>query len=516
MVFQVKSSLTETGISPCDIDKFAHFADDLLDLSGTNLAGKYESRLITRMQTFKDKYLEFAHNFPRLILEFYYITRGDGITINIAEQAAIERLRSVVTRHRGTKSTDEFKFESVDTVKLLEYVRRRRQFPRRIKWSQQALPVEAGYVGMVKLTDYYKFLQDEKGELDELIFESNVRGNQGRTSVNRLMRAALDQNKGPDFWQLNNGITITCLQINHIDAFNLEVHDAQVVNGLQTSRQIFGHFAESNNGNLIDERLVLVKLIPVSDDKIRDTIIRATNNQNPMKAAALRATDARQRDIEDIFQQYGYYYDRRPGYWKDQDKEIVKIVSLNEIVQAMVALVLHRPDDARARPGDYIKEGRKGDEKYRQVFGSSRNNLRPLGVFVKSVQIVRTVREFLNERSNLTPGDRVNLQFYVAYHLVCELTKTASPSAGEILSIESAMISDRKRLENSLEAVDSIYWKLTSERDDENPDTIAKGVDLLSEIRTNLETEYGITKYEEAKPQKKKKTRDVLRDNAIK
>lgn len=133
MVFQVKSSLTDTGVGPCGIDMFAHFADDLLTLSGASLGGKYESRLITRMQTFQDKYLEFAHNFPRLLLEFYYVTRGDEVTLNVAEEVAIERLKSAVTKHRGTNSRDEFNFEVVDTVKLLEYVRRRRQFPRRIK-----------------------------------------------------------------------------------------------------------------------------------------------------------------------------------------------------------------------------------------------------------------------------------------------------------------------------------------------------------------------------------------------
>jgi hypothetical protein len=45
---------------------------------------------------------------------------------------------------------------------------------------------------MVHLRDYFELLKDETGSLDELIFESNVRGNQGRTSVNRQMRAALD------------------------------------------------------------------------------------------------------------------------------------------------------------------------------------------------------------------------------------------------------------------------------------------------------------------------------------
>jgi len=514
MVFQVKSSVSETGFSPPEIDKLAHFADDLLNLSGADLAGKYEARLITRMQTFKDKYLEVAHNFPRLVLEFYYVTRGDGETLTPAADAAVERLKQAVAKHRGANSRDEFKFEPADTVKLLEYVRRRRQFPRPIKWAQQPMPVGEGYVGMVRLADYYNFLKDEKGTLDELIFESNVRGSQGRTSVNRQMREVLDKSKTPDFWQLNNGITVTCLRINPIDAFNVEVHDAQVVNGLQTSRQIFGHFSEATNIDPTDQRLVMIKLIPVSDDKVRDTIIRATNNQNPMRAAALRATDERQRDIEDLFKEYGYFYDRRPGYWKDQGKEIVKIVSLNEIVQAMVALVLHRPDDAKGRPGDYVKEGKKGEAKYRQIFGASRNYSRPLGIFLRSVLIVRAVGEYLSGKDNLTPSDRSNLLFYVAYHVVCEIAQTASPSPDAILGMESVMFNDRAHLDSSFDVVNSIYRRLIE--DVENPDTVAKGTELLDEIKKELVAAHGETPPVEAKKRKKKKVRDVLRDSEIK
>src|SRR5579872_5228536 len=108
------------------------------------------------------------------------------------------------------------------------------------------------------------------GELDELIFESNVRGHQGRSSVNKQMRISLDTGGPPDFWQLNNGITITCSKIEGIDALTVQAHDPQVVNGLQTSRQIFGHFADlkakskttgSNSEVSKETRSVLAKLI---------------------------------------------------------------------------------------------------------------------------------------------------------------------------------------------------------------------------------------------------------------
>ena len=414
-------------------------------------------------------------------------------------------MKQTIVKHRGVKGAEEFTFSPIDTERLLEFARKRRQTARVIKWAQQPMPIGDGYVGVVRLGDYYNFLKSQDANLDELIFESNVRGNQGKTSVNRQMRDALDKSDRPDFWQLNNGITITCLRIDPIDAFRVQVHDAQVVNGLQTSRQIFGHFSESN-GDPRDDRMVLLKLMPVADDKIRDTIIRATNNQNPIKASALRATDQKQRHIEDLFLQYGLYYDRRPGYWKDQGKAIKSIVSLNEIVQAVVALVLHRPDDARARPGDYVKEGKTGDQKYRQVFGTVRTG-HSLGAFVKCVLLIRDVDEYF-EGGPLTPGDRNNLLFYVAYHAVCEAVKNAAPTAQDILKIESGAL--RSQLLNSLIAVQQIYNRLSANV--ENPDTVAKGTEMLAQIRGQLEEKYGKPMTQQDRQLRKRRIKDVLND----
>ena len=44
-----------------------------------------------------------------------------------------------------------------------------------------------------------------------------------------------------------------------------------------------------------------VKILPVSDAEQRRNIIRATNNQNPMNAAALLAMDDVHYQIEDLF-----------------------------------------------------------------------------------------------------------------------------------------------------------------------------------------------------------------------
>jgi AIPR protein len=524
MVFQVKSSLSETGFKPGDIDLFTHFADALLTLTDIDLTGQYTPRILTRIQTFKDKLLEAAGDFPSLRLEFYYVTRGDEEELNLATIAARDRLQAVIEKHRGTSAKEDFEFFPVDTGKLLAYVRKRRQRTRLLKWSQASLPVEDGYVGLMRLTDYFEFLKDEKGELDELIFESNVRGSQGNTSVNKKIRATLDatpdskpdtandEQSLPDFWRLNNGITITCSAIKPVDAFNLEVQDAQVVNGLQTSREVFAHFSDPKFVSN-DSRRIMIKLLPVTDDAIRDTIIRATNNQNPLRASALRATDERQRDIEDLFKEYGLFYDRRPGFYKEQRKPIRSIVTLNDIVQAMLALVLHRPDDARGRPGDYVKEGKQGDAKYRLIFGTARSRY-PLGLYVKTVRIIRTTEDFLAGQDHLSSGDKHNLLYYVAFYAVCELARNATPSADEVLAISSEMIT-KAHLERSLEAVDEVYFNLSAAED--NPDVVAKGTELLETLNAKLLDVHGSRPPETRPPSRRpKKIRDVLRDAEVK
>lgn len=520
MVFQCKSSLSETGFKEEDIDSFARFADALLSIKtpAKNYAGIYQPRIITLMQIFKDRYLEIADSFPRLFLEFYLVTRGDGSTLNAGARAAEQRLRDAITKHRGPQTSDVFNLFPVQTQELLAYVRQRRERSRIIKWARQPLAIEDnsvspsrfdGYIGLVRLHDYCSFLQTPKGELDELIFESNVRGHQGRTSVNRQMRKSLDDSNvaPPDFWQLNNGVTITCSRIDPVDVSTVQAHDPQVVNGLQTSRQIFGHFSDSPPSG--DVRTVLVKLIPVTDGALRDRIIRATNNQNPLGASALRTTDDRHREIEDSFAALGLYYDRRPGFYKDMGKQIDSIVSVNEVVQAVVSLVLHRPNDARGRPGDYIKEGKAGDEKYKLVFGTRATPAMPLGAYYKCVSLIRSVRDYLSANDDLSPGDRTNLLFYVAYHAVCEQCKNADPTAQDVKGIIT--LTDIS-LKESLSLVERTYRRLAEKED--NPDTVARGPELLNELRNDLVARHGIRTASSVirNPKRGQKIRDIIKD----
>jgi len=152
------------------------------------------------------------------------------------------------------------------------------------------------------------------------------------------------------------------------------------------------------------------------------------------------------RDLEDLFKRHGLYYDRRPGFYKDQGKPIDKIISFNEVTQAAIAILLHHPDDARARPGDYIgaAEGKKAGEKHKMLFRPRQSSKElELSAYLKCVLIVRSVEDFIKGISGIDYGDRRNLLFYVAYYVASKIANTPTPSIEDVFSITSSHITQQ-------------------------------------------------------------------------
>jgi hypothetical protein len=160
---------------------------------------------------------------------------------------------------------------------------------------------------------------------------------------------------------LNNGITILASRIS-ITGDVASIADPQIVNGLQTSTQISNYFDEP--GHKADERSVMVKIVSSDDEEVRDKIIKATNSQNAVQPATLRATDKIQRDIEATLKGLGLFYDRRKNLYKNEGKPADKIVSIPLMSQVLMSILLGRPDDARARPSSLIKD----DKTYLELF----------------------------------------------------------------------------------------------------------------------------------------------------
>ena len=59
------------------------------------------------------------------------------------------------------------------------------------------------------------------------------------------------------------------------------------------------------------------------------------------------ATDKIQRDIEDYLKSRGLFYDRRKNFYKNSGKPRDVIIDIPYLAQAVMAILLRRPDTAR-------------------------------------------------------------------------------------------------------------------------------------------------------------------------
>jgi len=497
LIFQMKEG---DGFSPTAIDKLVFFTEDLLELTRpeSQYHTKYRPRLLELMRLFKEKYREIlGAGLPEFSVHYFYATKKD-VEPNDDCSTSEGKLRAKVA---ALFSKAEYSFQFVNATKLWNQVEARPKKKKVLKWAAQPLETPEGPVGLVRLPDYYDFLKDEQGLLNNRIFESNVRGYWPNTPINKQILATLKNPQAAEFWLLNNGITILAGDTNQAGFTQLEIHDPQIVNGLQTSRQIYNYYQEAQNIPSEDNRKILVRVIKSQDKAVRDDVIRATNSQNKMPAEALRATDQIHRQIEELFLKFNLYYDRRKGHYRDEGKPIAQIVSIVEVLQAMLSCVVKRPDDARARPRNYF--GSEPSYPYEVVFGEDKYNL---NVYLKSAEILRRVERFLNELG-IDAIHRRNLKFYLCMYVACVATKSAYVPLGEFIKIDAASISEvvlRQHYERVRKSYDALAKK-TRVDGEYDYDAVAKGPKLLRSLLANLKRRFHSAK---------KRTKDNIGENS--
>lgn len=461
---QVKTS---GGFKPTEIEKLIQTTDDFFDLSKApdSFGTRYNDDIIRIMKIWKGQYIRVSGQFPEIFIDYYYITGDDASPDDYARDAG-ERVKAQAALH--TTATCEFHY--IGAQQLWNQVQRRPPQAKTLKWSETPMGAQEGTVGLVGLKDYYNFLQDEPGVLAERIFESNVRGYQRDASVNEQIQLSLEADPTEtNFWLLNNGITIITPKAVPAGHLQLSIQDPQIVNGLQTSREIFNHFSKSVGRE--DDRSVLVRVIETGDINVQDKIINATNSQNRMMPSQLRMTDQIHRNIEALFTNVGLFYDRRKGFYKDQGKPIRKIISVTAATQAAISILLQRPNDARARPGDYFKN----DDRYKSVFGENRF---PLPAYLVCIQIIKCVEQFL-QREEVERRDAKNLKFYIGALVSRELTQMFHPPAEKLINIDNAASIDDEIIEACYQTVLNQYEVLAEMAD---RDTVARGTELLTRL----------------------------------
>jgi hypothetical protein len=381
---------------------------------------------------------------PRLFIEFFFIT-GLDVEPNRNAKKAAEHL--VENAKRYYSDTTVFPFRFINVAALWSQFQVAPPKKRSIK-LENFFGTKEGWVALVTLRNYYEFLKDANlgtdrlPKIDDHIFDSNVRGYQEKTRVNTRIAQTLKAadnidpaDKPPEFWQLNNGITILSPSVTYSDEL-LAIDNPQIVNGLQTSRRIFDYCKSKEPFPEADTRRILIRVIKTADEDTRSEIIRATNDQNPMPPEAFLSTLRIQHQIETWFAKYGLFYDRRKGHYKAENKPVDKIVGIVDLMQSLIAIMLRKPDYARGRPRDYLK-----DKKRQQLFGADDNDSADksepfdLDVYLRCTQITRRVDAYL-DTLNLDEKTFLNLKFFVALDATVEAIKNAHTPPNLIIGID--------------------------------------------------------------------------------
>lgn len=379
----------------------------LFDLEKTeqDLLKRFNSDVVEKVSLLKEIWKKTTINGGNISLDILYISKAENIIINDTYKNKMQQLRDCVEKIFKAKNIN---IGNVSCSELLKSYTTHKINRLSIEFKDQPLSTnykntDIGYIGMVKLYTYKKFITSEDNMIRDDLFESNIRHFQGDVDVNKKIKDSINNNNKEDFWWLNNGITIIAESPTQIGKI-LSLENIQIVNGLQTSYSIYNNY----NGNENDERSVLVKVIINNNKETIDNIIESTNSQNPVSATLLRATETIQRNIELYYLNKGYFYDRRKNYYKNQGKPSSKIFGIQYTAQAIKTILFNEPHTARAKPTSLMKE----DKIYNQIFNKNNN----LKIFLVCCLINKKSNDYWSKIDKIDDKDKlINLKLHLSW-----------------------------------------------------------------------------------------------------
>lgn len=424
----------------------------------------FNEQLVERIIWFRELWKKSIVKGANIIIQFYY----GCISNNINESETFRTKKEKIIQQAQEKiNKASISFDLYSAEELLELHSQKTEVHLELKFKEQPSTIDyegsnIGYIGVVKLPDYFDFITDEQGIIRESIFEENVRHYQGEVDVNKNINESLMSEFKTDFWWLNNGITIIAQDVRPF-AKTLQVEGVQIVNGLQTSYTIGKKYIKNQN----DTRAVLVKIVKSTDKETIDKIISATNRQTPVNPALLRATDDIQRKLELFFDQKGYYYDRRKNFYKNQGKPISKIFAIQSTAQAIHAILNRKPSESRAKPTTLIKT----KESYERIFSPEVD----FQAYLNCCLVVREVETKLKS-STFSKSERSLVRTFT-YHtsriLVSKVLNVAYPTQKDIAQLDTYNITE-KIFQDSIEFLKHTIKEFKTTSDTKSNSSISK------------------------------------------
>lgn len=434
VIIQAKNT---TSFKEEAVMKWKTISENLLQFSNAigDFTGRYNENILRAFENFRLLHMKAIRSRVKLHFNYVYVTLASELHPNVVAQAS--ELEKIIRRLFPSKNvTVDVKFVNSDN--LMDRINSISET--RFVLPLSDTPINIGekkdYVTLVNIAKYYRFIVDEYGDLRKNIFESNVRDYQGKNSVNNEIQESLSNSTGEDFWWLNNGVTILASETSQETGKELVIVKPEIVNGLQTSTEIYNYFRQHPDMLETEVRNVLVRVIVPNDDASRDRIILATNNQTNIPKSSLRATDPIHWQIEMYFKGRGLYYDRRKNYYKNLGKKSPEIVSISFLAQCLMSLILQKPNYARARPSTLLEN----QENYERLYLSHQN----LSVFYNSAKLGKIVEKFVKGNCGFTTTEKTDILFYVLYWVVVQKTGKTDINIDDVRDLDLNYFGDDK------------------------------------------------------------------------
>lgn len=443
--FYILQAKYKTSFGEDAIMKWKTVSKNLLDMSNKleTYSTRYNESTIESFRLFRDAVKKLIRSQIKIQFYYYYITLGTEVHPNVEEQAL--ELKDIVKNYYPSSEVNvcfvtadqlmDMYNTDIDTIVNLDLV------------DQPISRSENEYIGLARLGTYFHFITDENHNLRKSFFEANVRDYQGHNGVNSSIADTLKGSGNEDFWWLNNGVTILSKEIKLITNKSLQIVNPEIVNGLQTSREIYNYFSDKLERIQEDKRNILIRIIKPTSEESRDRVIFATNNQTSIPKSSLRVTDPIHFQIEIYFKNRGLYYDRRKNYYKNQKKKASDIISVSFLAQCLISLILRKPDFARARPSTLLT-----DEKTYTVLYKDNPDLE---AYYKAARIGRDIQKVLKNDDKMSNTEINDILFYVVYATVANKLRKRELTFEDIKKLNLESITN----EEILSVANQIYDK---------------------------------------------------------
>ena len=412
--------------------KWKTISGNLLDLSKTttDFTARYNADILEAFTTFRDTYTRLITSRVKLKFRFYYATLASELHPNVIQQA--EELKDTI---KGLFPNAVVEVTFVDSDTLFEMYNAVIENRVNLKFADIPIsPNQKNYVALVDLKSYFNFIVNDEGDVRKSFFDSNVRDYQGKNNVNSSISETLHRADDNDFWWLNNGVTVLASEATLVNNRELQIVNPEIVNGLQTSMEIYNYFSENREALESEKRSILLRIIVPDNEESRDQIIFATNNQTNIPKATLRVTDPIHLQIEMYFKSRGLFYDRRKNYYKNQGHKPAEIVGVSFLAQCLITIFLKKPDYARARPSTLLNDEKTYNELY------EKNN--DLEVFYRVALLGKKIQKNVRSGSDYSSAEKSDILYYVLYAVIADVLGKRNITPADIKNLDMDSVTD--------------------------------------------------------------------------